>query len=42
MLIKQDFYFNSLGVNRPLHIRITDHGEPPVTFLTASYQKIGA
>ena len=29
MLIKQDFYFNSLGANRPLHIRIPDHGEPP-------------
>ena len=29
MLLKQDFYFNSLGANRPLHIRIPDHGEPP-------------
>ena len=29
MLIKQDFYFNSLGADRPLHIRIPDHGEPP-------------
>ena len=27
MLIKQDFWFNSLGANRPLHIRIPDHGE---------------
>ena len=29
MLIKQDFYFNSLGENRPLHIRVPDHGEGP-------------
>ena len=29
MLIKQDFYFNSLGANRPLHIRVPDHGEGP-------------
>ena len=29
MLLKQDFYFHSLGENRPLHIRIPDHGEPP-------------
>ena len=29
MLIKQDFYFNSLGANRPLHIRIPDSGEGP-------------
>lgn len=29
MIIKQDFYFNSLGANRPLHIRIPDHGEGP-------------
>ena len=29
MLLKQDFYFNSIGGNRPLHIRIPDHGEPP-------------
>ena len=27
MLIKQDFYFHSLGANRPLHIRITDRGD---------------
>ena len=26
MLIKQDFYFNSIGADRPLHIRIPDHG----------------
>jgi len=29
MLIKQDFYFNSIGAYRRLHIRIPDHGEPP-------------
>lgn len=29
MIIKQDFYFNSLGANRPLHIRIPDSGEGP-------------
>ena len=29
MLIKQDFYFKSLGAVRPLHIRVPDHGEPP-------------
>ncbi len=29
MIIKQDFYFHSLGANRPLHIRIPDYGEPP-------------
>ena len=29
MLIKQDFYFQSLGANRPLHIRIPDQGTPP-------------
>lgn len=29
MIIKQDFWFNSLGANRPLHIRIPDHGEAP-------------
>ena len=29
MLIKQDFYFNSLGANRPLHIRVPDYGEGP-------------
>ena len=29
MLIKQDFYFHSLGANRPLHIRIPDRGTPP-------------
>ena len=29
MLIKQDFYFDSLGAVRPLHIRIPDQGEPP-------------
>lgn len=29
MLIKQDFYFHSLGANRPLHIRVPDWGEPP-------------
>ena len=29
MLLKQDFYFHSIGANRPLHIRIPDQGEPP-------------
>lgn len=29
MLIKQDFYFNSIGANRPLHIRVPDQGEGP-------------
>ena len=29
MLLKQDFYFNSLGANRPLHIRLPDKGEAP-------------
>lgn len=29
MLIKQDFYYNSLGANRPLHIRVPDKGEGP-------------
>ncbi len=29
MLIKQDFYFNSIGANRKLHIRLPDRGEPP-------------
>lgn len=29
MIIKQDFYFNSLGANRRLHIRMPDHGEGP-------------
>lgn len=29
MLIKQDFYFHSIGADRPLHIRVPDHGEPP-------------
>ena len=29
MLIKQDFYFNSIGANRRLHIRIPDHGQGP-------------
>lgn len=29
MLLKQDFYFNSIGANRPLHIRVPDRGEPP-------------
>lgn len=29
MLIKQDFYFHSLGASRPLHIRIPDFGQPP-------------
>lgn len=29
MLLKQDFYFNSLGANRPLHIRVPDHGDGP-------------
>jgi len=29
MLLKQDFYFHSIGANRPLHIRIPDRGDPP-------------
>ncbi len=29
MIIKQEFYINALGANRPLHIRVPDHGEPP-------------
>lgn len=29
MIIKQDFYFNSLGTNRPLHIRVPDNGNGP-------------
>lgn len=29
MIIKQDFYFQSLNAVRPLHIRIPDHGEGP-------------
>lgn len=29
MIIKQDFYFNSLGANRPLHIRVPDNGNGP-------------
>lgn len=29
MIIKQDFYFNSLGANRPLHIWMPDQGEGP-------------
>lgn len=29
MLIKQNFYFNSIGAERMLHIRIPDAGEPP-------------
>ena len=29
MLIKQDFHFQALNANRPLHIRIPDRGEPP-------------
>ncbi len=29
MLLKQDFYFNSISANRPLHIRVPDRGEPP-------------
>ena len=33
MIIKQDFYFNSIGANRRLHIRIPDRGEPPFPVL---------
>ncbi len=29
MLIKQDFFFHSLGANRPLHIRLPDRGGGP-------------
>ncbi|MBQ9030541.1 MAG: alpha/beta hydrolase [Parasporobacterium sp.] len=29
MLLKQDFYFHSIGASRPLHIRVPDQGEPP-------------
>lgn len=29
MLIKQDYYFNSLGANRRLHIRVPDYGDGP-------------
>ena len=29
MIIKQDFYFNSIGADRPLHIRVPDRGEGP-------------
>ncbi len=29
MLLKQDFWFDSLGANRPLHIRVPDEGEGP-------------
>ena len=29
MLLKQDFFFRSLGANRPLHIRVPDEGEGP-------------
>ena len=29
MLIKQDFYFDSIGASRRLHIRIPDKGDPP-------------
>ena len=29
MLLKEDFYFESLGASRMLHIRMPDRGEPP-------------
>ena len=29
MLIKQNFHFDSINADRPLHIRIPDHGEGP-------------
>lgn len=29
MIIKQSFYFHSINADRPLHIYIPDHGEPP-------------
>ena len=29
MLLKQDFFFRSLGADRPLHIRVPDEGEGP-------------
>ena len=39
MIIKQDFWFNSLGASRKLHIRIPDHGEQLGIFMPLLWQE---